>query len=202
MGASSTSQHRQGAPRTEYTMTPTTGGGIRHHSARALAPHALRLPSWADDGGAGAPTAHRTAWSSGGSRRALLATAQTCSREAPDQLAGGHRQGPRGDNVRAPLLGDVVVVAIEPLPRDSCAFGKGVQLRERDITDEVAPQPPAARPRSRVDKDRHRPIVADARQRMFAGPTKGGYWGPGGVTGTWHRCAPIGPNRMLCRVRG
>jgi hypothetical protein len=77
-----------------------------------------------------------------------------------------------------------------------------VQLRERDITDEVAPQPPAARPRSRVNKDRHRPIVADARRRMFAGPTKGGYWRPGGVTGTLHRCAQVGPNRMLCRVRG
>ena len=156
-------------------MTPATGGGIRHHSAPcACSPRALRRPSWADDGGAEAPAAHRAAWSSGGLRGTFLATAQTGSREAPDQLAGGHRQGSRGDDVRAPLLGDVVVVAIEASPRDSCAFGKGVQLRERDITDEVAPQPPAARPRSRVDQDRHRPIVADARQRMFAGPTKGG----------------------------
>lgn len=176
--------------------------GRRHHSARAPAPNALRLPSWADDGSAGGPAAHRAVWSSGGSRRAFLATPQTGRREAPDQLAGGHRHGPRGDDVRAPLLGDVVVVAIEASPRDSCAFGKGVQLRERDITDEVAPQPPAARPRSRVDKDRHRPIVADARQRMLAGPTKDGYLRPGGVTGTWQRCAPVGPNRMSCRVRG
>jgi hypothetical protein len=156
-------------------MTPATGGAIRHHSARALAPPA-------HSGGRRGlmtvvpkrPAAYRAAWSSGGLRRTFLATAQTRSREAPDQLAGRHRQGPRGDDVRAPLLGDVVVVAIEASPRDSCAFGKGVQLRERDIADEVAPQPPASRPRSRVDKDRHRPIVADARQRMFAGPTKGG----------------------------
>jgi hypothetical protein len=155
-------------------MTPATGGGRRHHSAGAPVPRAFRRPSWADDGGTGGPAAHRAAWSSGGSRRTFFATPQTGRREAPDQLAGGHRQGPGGDDVRAPLLGDVVVVAIEPSPRDSRAFGKSVQLRERDITDEVAPQPPAARPRSRVDKDRHRPIVADARQRMFAGPTKGG----------------------------
>ena len=155
-------------------MTSAAGGGIRHNSTRALAPRALRLPSWADDGDAGAPAADRAAWSSRGSRRAFLAKAQTGSREAPDQLAGRHWQGPRGDDVRAPLLGDVVVVAIEASPGDSCAFGKGVQLRERDITDEVAPQPSAARPRSRVDKDRHRPIVADGRRRMFAGPTKGG----------------------------
>jgi hypothetical protein len=175
MGTSSASQHRQGAPRTNCTMTPATGGGHKTPLRQcACSPRALRRPSWADDGGAEAPATYRAAWSSGGLRRTFLATAQTRSREAPDQLAGRHRQGPRGDDVRAPLLGDVVVVAIEASPRDSCAFGKGVQLRERDIADEVAPQPPASRPRSRVDKDRHRPIVADARQRMFAGPTKGG----------------------------
>jgi hypothetical protein len=55
-------------------------------------------------------------------------------------------------------------------PQDSCAFGKGVQL-ERDIADEVAP--PAAARRSRIDKDRHRPILAHGRRRMVASPTKG-----------------------------
>src|SRR5215510_12020597 len=108
------------------------------------------------------------------SRRAVLATAETGSGEAPYQLAGRDRQRPRRDDVRAPLLRDVVVVAIEASPRNSCALGKGVQLHERDIADEVAPQPTAARPRGRIDKDRHRLIVAYGRQWMFARPTRGG----------------------------
>jgi hypothetical protein len=49
-----------------------------------------------------------------------------------------------------------------------------VQLGERDIADEVAPQPAAPRPRGRVDKDRHRSIVAHGCRWMFARPTAGG----------------------------
>ena len=59
-----------------------------------------------------------------------------------------------GGEGRVETIADhVVVVAMEGPARDAELLGKGVQLRVRDITDQVGPQPPVPRPGRLIDED-------------------------------------------------
>src|SRR5690606_19312505 len=60
------------------------------------------------------------------------------------------------DQGAAVLLRDVVVVALEPAPRDPVGVGEGVQLVERLVTDQVAPASPPVPPACLVDQDHDR----------------------------------------------
>src|SRR5690606_32595205 len=92
-----------------------------------------------------------------GTFAAALAEPHTRLREPADEVAAGRGHGPGGDDRVAPFRGHVVVVALEGAGRDPGAAGEGVQLLERDVADDVAPEPAVGGPDRGVDPDRHAP---------------------------------------------
>ena len=80
-----------------------------------------------------------------------------------DELTRRHRRRTGVDDVVPALDRHVVVVAVEPAFGDADQSREGMQLVERGVTGQVAPQPTVLGNLSIVDEDRH--------SRSMPGPT-------------------------------
>jgi hypothetical protein len=94
-------------------------------------------------------------------RLALRATlggreAQTRSAKAANEIAAVHLDRTGLDHLGPILLGNVVVISLEPTPRDPLALGERVQFIERCIAHQVTPATFAEPPSGLIDED-HRP---------------------------------------------
>ena len=74
-----------------------------------------------------------------------------------DQLAALHDLGPGRHDGGEMLLGNVVVVPLEPPARDAEPIGEVVELVERAVADDVRPPAPTVPPAGLVDEDGHDP---------------------------------------------
>ena len=88
-----------------------------------------------------------------------LAHPQPGALEAQQQGARVGRLRARGDGSGIPLLGNVVMVALEPTSGDAQLPGEGVQLLEAGVTDQVGPPTAVRMPRGWVDEQGHSATV-------------------------------------------
>jgi hypothetical protein len=66
-----------------------------------------------------------------------LGAAETGANELGDDLSTGDRVGAQPDGRGVEGFGDVVMIAVESAPRSTESLSEGVQLGERDVTDQV-----------------------------------------------------------------
>src|SRR5690606_39054695 len=103
-----------------------------------------------------APERCRSATSARASGAAVAGgDAQAGGAQAADELAGVDLDGAELDEARDELGRHVVVVEVERARRELGACGEGVELVERGVADEVAPEPAVAGPHRGVDEHGH-----------------------------------------------
>ncbi len=83
------------------------------------------------------------------------AEAQSGGTKMSNHLTTGGRHSTQPNHLVDVLLGNVVVITMEPPTRDAGCCGEGVQLLEARVTHEVSPPPVAVLPLRLVDPDRH-----------------------------------------------
>lgn len=76
---------------------------------------------------------------------------QAGSFQARHDLLGGHAARTQPDGGLHPVCGHVVVIPLEPPPGHAQQLREDVQLRHRDVADQMGPEPAVRRPPRRVD---------------------------------------------------
>lgn len=85
---------------------------------------------------------------------------ETGTAQPTHELPALHVHGAGGDHLGPVLLGDVVVVALEPTSGEAGEVGEVVQLVVADIADQVTPLATPEPPARFVDQDRHLPTMS------------------------------------------